>query len=137
MDRSLVRAANLTIHTLPVHGVDIDLGHPEYRPADPARWGDVVLVRKDTPTSYHLSVVVDDAAQAVTHVTRGQDLEPATDLHVLLQALLGLPSPIYAHHGLVRDEAREKLSKSRDSLSLRDLREADWTPADVRRELGF
>lgn len=137
MDRALARAGNLAVHTLPVHGIDIDFAGPQHRPADPARWGDAVLVRKDTPTSYHLSVVVDDAAQAVTHVTRGQDLEPATDLHVLLQAMLGLPSPLYAHHALIRDETQQKLSKSRDSLSLRDLREAGWSPADVRRELGF
>ena len=105
--------------------------------ANPARWGDVVLVRKDTPTSYHLSVVVDDAAQGVTHVTRGRDLEAATDVHVLLQKLLGLPSPQYAHHRLIVDEAEQKLAKSRGSQSLRDLRAAGWTAEDVRRRLGF
>jgi glutamyl-Q tRNA(Asp) synthetase len=136
-DRAIAHAPTLTIHTLPVHGIDVDTTHPEHRPAGPARWGDAVLVRKDTPTSYHLSVVVDDAAQAVTHVTRGRDLEPATDLHVLLQALLRLPSPIYVHHALIRDDARQKLSKSRDSLSLGDLRAAGWTAKRVRSELGF
>jgi glutamyl-Q tRNA(Asp) synthetase len=137
MDRAISRAGAPTIRSLPVDGVDLDPAHPKSRPAEPARWGDAVLVRKDTPTSYHLSVVVDDAAQAVTHVTRGQDLEPATDLHVLLQSLLGLLSPIYAHHGLIRDETRMKLSKSRDSLSLKDLREMGWTPEAVRTQLGF
>lgn len=107
------------------------------RPADPSRWGDVVILRKDTPTSYHLSVVVDDALQGVTHVTRGMDLHAATDIHVLLQALLGLPSPVYCHHGLVLDEGREKLAKSKGSTSLRDLRAAGWTAAGVRAELGF
>jgi glutamyl-Q tRNA(Asp) synthetase len=105
--------------------------HPEY-------WGDVVIVRKDVPTSYHLAVVVDDAAQGVTHVTRGRDLYHATDIHVVLQRLLGLPSPLYLHHELVMTEAGdEKLSKSRGSPSLRSLREQGWTPADVRRHLGF
>ena len=105
--------------------------------AHPERWGDVVLVRKDIPTSYHLSVVVDDAAQGVTHVTRGGDLEAATDIHVLLQRLLGLPSPLYAHHKLILDEGEQKLSKSRGSRSLRDLRAAGLSAADVRTRLGF
>ncbi|WP_349369302.1 tRNA glutamyl-Q(34) synthetase GluQRS [Salinarimonas sp.] len=104
--------------------------------ADPARWGDVVLVRKETPTSYHLAVVVDDAAQAVTHVVRGRDLEAATDLHVLLQRLLGLPTPLYRHHGLVRDEAGAKLAKSLGSRPLAELREAGWSPQDVRAALA-
>jgi glutamyl-Q tRNA(Asp) synthetase len=89
-------------------------------PANPALWGDVVLVRKETPTSYHLSVVVDDALQGITHVVRGQDLEATTDLHVLLQALLGLPTPRYHHHALLADDDG-KLSKSRNSESLADL----------------
>lgn len=87
--------------------------------ADPARWGDVVLVRKDTPTSYHLSVVVDDAGQGITHVTRGADLFAATDLHRLLQVLLDLPAPIYAHHGLITDASGRKLSKSAGDAGLR------------------
>ena len=89
------------------------------RAANPERWGDVVLVRKDTPTSYHLAVVVDDAEQKVTHVTRGMDLYHATDVHVVLQSLLGLPSPLYSHHDLVLTEAGdEKLSKSKGSPAL-------------------
>lgn len=137
MARASAVAGALEIAGLPVRGIDIDFGRPAPRAADPARWGDAVLVRKDVATSYHLAVVVDDAAQAVTHVTRGRDLDTATDLHVLLQALLDVPSPVYAHHGLVRDGSLEKLSKSRGSTSLRDLRTTGWSPADVRRELGF
>jgi glutamyl-Q tRNA(Asp) synthetase len=107
------------------------------RKLHPEDWGDAVIVRKDTPTSYHLSVVVDDAAQAVTHVTRGRDLYRATDLQVLLQKLLDLPTPIYAHHGLVLDEGDKKLSKSKGAPSLRSLREAGVTADEVRRQVGF
>lgn len=107
------------------------------RAADPARWGDVVLQRKGTPTSYHLSVVVDDAAQGVTNVTRGQDMEAATDLHVLLQKLLDLPTPIYTFHRLLLGPDGKKLSKSKNSQSLRALREAGWTLEQVRREVGY
>ncbi|SDG13881.1 glutamyl-Q tRNA(Asp) synthetase [Pelagibacterium luteolum] len=110
---------------------------PMRRIADPVRWGDVVLVRKDTPTSYHISVVVDDALQGVTHVTRGMDLYAATDIHVLLQKLLGLATPIYTHHALVTDEAKEKLSKSKGSESLADLRATGWSATDVKAALGF
>ncbi|GGK31794.1 tRNA glutamyl-Q(34) synthetase GluQRS [Salinarimonas ramus] len=110
-------------------------GEAEPVHADPARWGDAVIVRKEIPTSYHLAVVVDDAAQGVTHVVRGQDLEAATDLHVLLQRCLDLPTPLYLHHGLVRDEAGEKLAKSLGSKPLAELRAAGWTPADVRAAL--
>lgn len=92
----------------------------EYLACDPSIWGDIVLVRRDTPTSYHLSVVVDDALQGVTHVVRGKDLEFATSIHVLLQKLLALPSPAYWHHSLMQDENGQKLSKSRSSLSLRE-----------------
>ena len=103
--------------------------------ADPARWGDVILARKDTPTSYHVSVVVDDALQGITHVVRGVDLEAATDIHVLLQALLGLPTPLYHHHALLMDAGGDKLSKSRRSASLADLRAQGVTPAGVRTML--
>ena len=104
--------------------------------ADPCRWGDVVLARKETPTSYHLSVVVDDAVQGVTHVVRGRDLYPATAVHVLLQRLLGLPAPVYHHHALVTDADGRKLSKSDRDTSLRSLREAGVTAEDVRRMVG-
>lgn len=105
--------------------------------ADPWRWGDAVVVRKETPTSYHLSVVVDDALQGVTHVVRGQDLEAATDLHILLQTLLELPSPCYHHHGLVLDPAGDKLAKSRQSQPLAELRAQGVTPGAIWRRLGF
>lgn len=105
--------------------------------ADPRAWGDVVLARKETPTSYHLSVVVDDAAQGVTHVVRGRDLFHATSVHVLLQRLLGLPAPVYHHHRLIVDDAGRKLAKSDRDTSLRALREAGATPADIRRMVGL
>ncbi|MCJ2087011.1 tRNA glutamyl-Q(34) synthetase GluQRS [Methylobacterium sp. E-005] len=105
--------------------------------ADPARWGDAVIARRDVPTSYHLSVVYDDAGEGITHVVRGRDLEAATDLHVLLQRLLGLPTQFYWHHPLLRDATGEKLAKSRGSQSLADLREAGITPAQIRAQLGF
>ena len=104
--------------------------------ADPRAWGDFVLARKETPTSYHLSVVVDDAAQGVTHVVRGQDLFHATAAHVLLQRLLGLPTPAYHHHRLVTDAAGRKLAKSDRDTSLRSLREAGTTPAEIRAMMG-
>lgn len=105
--------------------------------ADPARWGDVVLARKDTPTSYHLSVVVDDALQGVTHVVRGQDLEAATDIHVVLQRLLGLATPLYHFHPLLLDDGGDKLAKSRGSESLADLRAQGVTAGEIRTRLGF
>lgn len=105
--------------------------------ADPSRWGDVVLARKETPASYHLSVVVDDALQGVTHVVRGRDLEAATDIHVVLQRLLGLPTPLYCFHALLLDEAGEKLAKSRGSESLADLRARGVSAGAVRTLLGF
>lgn len=110
---------------------------PQVRYARPQRWGDTVLQRKGMPTSYHLSVVVDDAAQGISHVTRGRDMEAATDIHVLLQMLLGLPSPIYNFHKLILDDDGRKLAKSRSSESLADLRAKGWTPDDVRRAVGM
>ncbi len=104
--------------------------------ATPERWGDAVLARKDTPTSYHLSVVVDDALQGVTHVTRGADLLAATDLHVLLQTLLGLPTPLYTHHKLITLDGR-KLAKSAGDKSLRALREGGATPAYIRSAIDL
>ena len=105
--------------------------------ADPERWGDAVIVRKDTPTSYHLAVVVDDAWQGVTHVTRGADLFAATDLQRLLQVLLDLPEPVYMHHRLMTDAQGRKLAKSARDTSLRQLREAGASVADVRRMIGL
>lgn len=108
-------------------------GREECVAVDPSRWGDAVIVRKEIPTSYHLSVVHDDALQGVTHVVRGVDLEAATDLHVLLQCLLGYPTPRYHHHGLIRDETGEKLAKRRVSTPLAELRAEGVTAAEVRR----
>ena len=105
--------------------------------ADPARWGDAVIARRDVPASYHLAVVHDDAQEGITHVARGRDLEAATDLHALLQRLLALPSPRYHHHRLIRDAGGDKLAKSRGSMSLADLRAAGASPADIRAHLGL
>jgi glutamyl-Q tRNA(Asp) synthetase len=105
--------------------------------ARPEAWGDVILARKDTPTSYHLSVVIDDALQGVTDVVRGRDLFWATSVHRLLQRLLGLPEPVYRHHSLILDAAGQKLSKSSASVALRELRAAGETPQDIRRMVGL
>jgi len=105
--------------------------------AEPAVWGDVVLARKETPTSYHLSVVIDDAAQGATHVVRGQDLFAATSLHRLLQALLDLPEPTYRHHRLILDADGGKLAKSTGATALRALRARGASPAAVRRMVGL
>ena len=105
--------------------------------ARPEAWGDVILARKETPTSYHLSVVLDDALQGVTEVVRGQDLFWSTSVHRLLQSLLGLPQPAYRHHRLILDGAGRKLSKSTEATGLRELRAAGATPADIRRLLGL
>lgn len=107
------------------------------RAADPASLGDVVLARKEIPTSYHLSVTLDDAAQGITLVTRGEDLLHTTHMHRLLQALLDLPVPEWRHHGLLTDEAGERLAKRHDSLSIRALRDAGKSPAEVRALAGF
>jgi glutamyl-Q tRNA(Asp) synthetase len=108
---------------------------PERIQANPALWGDVALWRWDAPSSYHLSVVVDDALQGVTHVVRGRDLYWSTPVHRLLQRLLDLPEPIYLHHRLLLDDNGQKLSKSAQSTGLRALREAGATPSDIRRRI--
>ena len=105
--------------------------------AEPGVHGDVVLARKDVPVSYHLAVTLDDAAQGVTLVTRGEDLAPATHVHRLLQALLGLPVPEWHHHGLLADTAGRRLAKRDDARSIRALREAGHGPAEVRAMAGF
>jgi glutamyl-Q tRNA(Asp) synthetase len=105
--------------------------------ADPSAWGDVILARKETATSYHLAVIVDDAAQGVTDVVRGRDLFYATAVHRLLQVLLGLGAPRYHHHRLVFDETGNKLSKSTQSTGLRELRARGVTPADIRSLTGL
>ena len=105
--------------------------------AAPEAWGDVVLARKETPTSYHVSVVVDDAWQGVTDVVRGEDLFWSTSVHRLLQALLALSAPTYHHHRLVLDQDGRKLSKSTRATALRALRQQGAAPADIRRLVGL
>ena len=105
--------------------------------ARPEAWGDVILARKETPTSYHLSVVIDDALQGVTDIVRGEDLFWSTSVHRLLQQLLDLPQPVYRHHRLVRDEAGQKLSKSTQATGLRELRAAGATPTKIRQLVGM
>ncbi len=105
--------------------------------AQPRAWGDVILARKETPTSYHLAVVIDDALQGVTEVVRGEDLFWSTSVHRLLQRLLGLPQPAYRHHGLILDQDGRKLSKSTAATGLRELRDGGTTPAEIRRMVGL
>lgn len=102
-----------------------------------AAWGDVMIAKRHVGSSYHIAVVVDDALQGVTHVVRGKDLEAATPIHRLLQHKLGLPTPHYHHHDLVRDDGGLKLAKSRRSAALAELRAQGVTAEDVRRRLGF
>ncbi|MBB6508651.1 glutamyl-Q tRNA(Asp) synthetase [Rhizobium soli] len=116
---------------------EINDGAERLVPADPAAWGDVILSRSDAPSSYHLSVTVDDAAQGITHVVRGMDLYHATSVHRLLQELLGLPQPIYHHHRLILGTDGRKLSKSEGSTGLAALRDAGLGPLDIRGLLGL
>jgi glutamyl-Q tRNA(Asp) synthetase len=105
--------------------------------ADPLLHGDVVLARKETPTSYHLSVTLDDHLQGVTLVTRGTDLFEATHIHRLLQALLGLDTPDYHHHRLVEGPGGQRLAKRAGAPTIASLRNAGRTPAEVRAMVGF
>lgn len=105
--------------------------------ANPAAWGDVILARKETPTSYHLAVAADDASQGVTEVVRGCDLFHATSVHRLLQTLLGLPQPRYHHHRLILDADSNKLSKSTAATGLRELRAQGASAADIRTAVGL
>ncbi|HJU18620.1 MAG TPA: tRNA glutamyl-Q(34) synthetase GluQRS [Stellaceae bacterium] len=124
----LARALALTG---PLDWIEEGIGAPGLRRADPASFGDVVLARKDVPTSYHLAVTVDDALQGVTLVTRGADLAEATHVHRLLQALLGLPTPRYRHHALLTDAAGRRLSKRDGALAIRAMRERGLGPAEI------
>jgi glutamyl-Q tRNA(Asp) synthetase len=133
MAPALARAGDLTWTE---HGKGPDGASGEVA-ARPEAWGDVILARKETPTSYHLSVVIDDALQGVTEIVRGQDLFHATSVHRLLQQLLGLPRPFYRHHHLLMNDRGQKLSKSTDATGLRELRAAGATPADIRRLIGL
>jgi glutamyl-Q tRNA(Asp) synthetase len=139
------RAAAIRIDmTAAVAEIGFALGWREFRSgsvsqdmvAAPMLWGDAVLARKDIPTSYHLSVVIDDALQDVTDVVRGEDLLAATSLHRLLQVLLDLPAPSYHHHALLRDASGQKLSKSLRATPLRALRQDGLSPASVREKLA-
>jgi glutamyl-Q tRNA(Asp) synthetase len=110
-------------------------GEPRAITAEPQRWGDVILGRKEMPASYHLAVVLDDALQGVSHVVRGLDLYQATSVQRLLQEILGLPAPVYHHHRLILDAAGKKLAKRDPSTTLRDLRAQGVNAADVRRKV--
>ena len=112
-------------------------GAPRTVAADPRAFGDVLLVGRDRPASYHIAVVVDDALQGITHVVRGRDLYEATAVHALLQRLLDLPSPRYHHHRLITDASGRKLSKSDRDMALASLRAAGKTPDDIRRMVGL
>jgi glutamyl-Q tRNA(Asp) synthetase len=127
VERALDLTGRLTWHDLRVGEVE----------ADPGLLGDVVLARKDVPTSYHLAVTVDDAAQGVTLVTRGEDLFEATHVHRLLQALLGLPTPAYYHHNLIADSTGLRLAKRNRAVTLRTLRHSGKQPDDVWRLIGL
>ncbi|WP_374651515.1 tRNA glutamyl-Q(34) synthetase GluQRS [Dongia sp.] len=105
--------------------------------AVPEQLGDIVLARRETPCSYHLCVTIDDALQGVTLVTRAEDLLPATHIHRLLQALLGLPAPNYAHHKLLKDAHGQRLAKRAGAPSLRSLRQSGVSPAETRIMAGF
>lgn len=120
--------------TFQEHGAGLN-GETGTITAMPDIFGDIVLARKDALASYHLAVVVDDAAQDVTLVTRGNDLFPATHVHRLLQSLLDLPTPAYLHHELISDEAGKRLAKRHDALSLAALRERGETPMSIRAML--
>jgi len=121
----------------PLSWTEIGDGERGEIPADPAVWGDVILSRSDAPSSYHLSVTVDDAAQDITRVVRGLDLFEVTVVHRLLQELLELPQPVYHHHRLVVGPDGRKLAKSEGSTGLAALRDQGLTPADIRRLVGL
>jgi len=99
--------------------------------------GDAVLARRDMGASYHLSVVLDDADQHVTHVIRGEDLQDATQIHVLLQRLLGLPTPAYHHHRLIRDDHGKRLAKRDDARAIATYRAEGASPQDIRKLIGL
>lgn len=133
MDKALARTGLLT-------WTERGHAHEEGRGivnAEPEAWGDVVLAGKDKPTSYHLSVVIDDALQGVTDVVRGADLHPSTAVHRVLQTLLGLPQPHYSHHPLIMGDDGKKLSKSAGAPSLREMRAQGATAGEIRRMVGL
>ena len=105
--------------------------------AHPQDWGHAMIKRRDIATSYHLAVVVDDALQGISHIVRGQDLFYATSLHILLQRLLKLPSPIYCHHPLIKDETGRKLSKSNKDIAIHHLRAEGWSAQQIIKEINL
>ncbi|MFS8045452.1 tRNA glutamyl-Q(34) synthetase GluQRS [Rhizobium sp. BR 314] len=127
----------LTAIVEPLHWQESGDGETGAISANPATWGDVVLSRSDAPSSYHLSVVVDDAVQGITHVVRGLDLFHATSIHRLLQTLLGLPEPLYHHHRLFLGSDGKKLSKSMGDTGIAEWRRQGWSPAELRRRIGL
>ena len=137
MQKALEQAGEMGCLPLAFETFNPKTGETGISPADPGLWGDAVITRKEVPTSYHLSVVVDDALQGVTHVVRGKDLLAATDLHRLLQVLLGLDAPKYHHHALLTDEEGRKLSKSARDKSIASLRAEGATANDIRRMAGI
>jgi glutamyl-Q tRNA(Asp) synthetase len=122
---------------IPLHWNEKNAGVLRENSAQPSRWGDVILGRKETPASYHLACVLDDALQGVTHVVRGLDLYEATSIHRLLQEILGLAAPVYHHHRLILDADGKKLAKRDPSTTLHDLRAQGASAADVRRKVGL
>jgi glutamyl-Q tRNA(Asp) synthetase len=133
MDAAIARAGNLAWS----ERGDGPQGEQGRIVANPRAWGDVIVARKETPTSYHLSVVIDDAVQGITDVVRGEDLFHATSVHRLLQHLLGFPEPGYRHHRLIRDADGHKLAKSTGATGLRELREAGISVAELRGLIGL
>lgn len=120
-EKAAALAGPLTFHDLRFGGI----------PVNPALLGDVVLARKDIGTAYHLAVVVDDAYQEISHVTRGEDLLPSTHVHRMLQVLLDLPEPVYLHHPLMLDEHGNRLAKRNDALSVAAMRESGISSQQV------
>ncbi len=137
MARAL-RLASDKLGGKPLTFMDYDTGgRPRTVVADPERWGDIVILRKEVPASYLIAVVIDDARQGVTHVTRGTDLFAATDAQRLLQVLLDLPELLYHHHRLILDENGRKLSKSANDTGLAALRSSGASPDDIRCMVGL
>jgi glutamyl-Q tRNA(Asp) synthetase len=133
-----VRAADAKLDGRPLTFTEVDTdGEQRLVNAEPERWGDAIIIRKDVPASYNLAVVVDDARQGITHVTRGEDLFEVTGLQRLLQVLLDLPEPVYSHHRLIRWADGRKLSKSNGDMGLTSLRCEGATAADIRRAIGI
>ncbi|PPR12225.1 MAG: Glutamate--tRNA ligase [Alphaproteobacteria bacterium MarineAlpha11_Bin1] len=132
------------VYRLDMHGAATNAGPIDWNDenqslvnAKPELFGDIVLARKDIRTSYHLAVTVDDHIQGITMVTRGVDLAPSTDIHRLLQELLGYSSPTYNHHHLIRDMKGRRLAKRDQDMTIRSLRERGYSPEDVIALTGF